>query len=45
METKENAGICAKKGHKYVKICWIVTEIELGLCFDVLFMHAKFEMN
>jgi len=24
---------------------WIVTQIELDLCFDILYQHTKFELN
>jgi len=34
-----------KKAHNSVKNQWIVTQIELDLCFDVLYKHTKLEWN
>jgi len=34
-----------KKNHNSVKNKWIVTQIELDLCFDIIYQHAKYESN
>ena len=33
-----------KKTHNSVKNKWIVTQIELDLCFDIIYQHTKFEL-
>jgi len=33
------------KAHNSVKNQWIVTLIELDLCFDIMYQHAKYELN
>ena len=33
------------KAHNFVKNQWIVTQIEIDLCFDVLYKHTKLEWN
>ena len=34
-----------EKAHNSVKYQWIVTQIELDLCFDNIYQHTKFELN
>jgi len=34
-----------KKAHNSVKNKWIVTQIELDLCFDIIYQHTKFEFE
>jgi len=34
-----------KKAHNSNKNQWILTQIELDLCFDVLYKHTKLEWN
>jgi len=35
--------ITLKKAHNSVKNQWVVTQIELDLCFDIIYQHAKYE--
>ena len=37
--------ITLKKAHNSVKNQWIVTQIELDMCFDIIYQHTKFELN
>ena len=37
--------ITLKKARNSVKNQWIVTQIELDLCFDIIYKHAKYEFN
>ena len=34
-----------KKAHNSVKNEWIVTQIKLDLCFDIIYQHAKYKSN
>ena len=34
-----------RKAHNSVKNKWSVTQIELDLCFDIIYQHAKFELK
>ena len=37
--------ITLKKAHYFVKNQWVVTQIDLDLCFDIIYQHAKYESN
>ena len=45
MDAPAKCAITLKKAHNSVKNKWIVTQIELDLCFYNIYQHAKYESN